>query len=248
MTRFGFNIRTKTGQRVDNIQIMAASMGDAERRLRQMYLKCEIIERREQPVHRPHRGRRHPGRRCAGPHGRVEGQDRHALICCGVQRRAIFGGRVDGSERFDPDQPAPSRARRRNACRQIRPSATPLSDCPQAPSKAKRTIRVKSGQLMVTAAALPAQHRDPRCRPGQADALRPAEGAASPRGPAAARPRARHRPQACGRSHLRRLRPRRRSRARPLSGTRPQRGRCRIRRRGRAMRWRRRCRNSPRTA
>jgi exosome complex RNA-binding protein Csl4 len=51
MTRFGFNIRTKTGQRVDNIQIMAASMGEAERRLRQMYLKCEIIERREQPVH-----------------------------------------------------------------------------------------------------------------------------------------------------------------------------------------------------
>jgi hypothetical protein len=51
MTRFGFNIRTKTGQRVDNIQIMASSIGDAERRLRQMYLKCEIIERREQPVH-----------------------------------------------------------------------------------------------------------------------------------------------------------------------------------------------------
>ena len=51
MTRFGFNIRTQSGQRVDNIQIMAASMDDAERRLRQMYLKCEIIERREQPVH-----------------------------------------------------------------------------------------------------------------------------------------------------------------------------------------------------
>jgi len=51
MIRFGFNIRTKTGQRVDNIQIMAASRLDAERRLRQMYLKCEIIERREQPVH-----------------------------------------------------------------------------------------------------------------------------------------------------------------------------------------------------
>ena len=32
MTRFGFNIRTQTGQRVDNIQIMAASMDDAERR------------------------------------------------------------------------------------------------------------------------------------------------------------------------------------------------------------------------
>ena len=50
MTRFGFNIRTRTGQRVDNIRILAASMVDAERRLRQMYLKCEIIESREQPV------------------------------------------------------------------------------------------------------------------------------------------------------------------------------------------------------
>jgi len=50
MIRFGFKIRTKTGQRVDNIQIMAASMDEAERRLRQMYLKCEIIERREQSV------------------------------------------------------------------------------------------------------------------------------------------------------------------------------------------------------
>jgi len=54
MVRYGFHIRTKTGQRVDNIQIMAASMGDAERRLRQMYLQCEIIECREQAV--PERG------------------------------------------------------------------------------------------------------------------------------------------------------------------------------------------------
>ena len=52
MTRFGFNIRTKAGQRVDNIQIMAATLGDAERRLRQMYVSCEIIERREQSVTR----------------------------------------------------------------------------------------------------------------------------------------------------------------------------------------------------
>jgi hypothetical protein len=50
MVRYGFNIRTKTGQRVDNILILAASLGDAERRLRQMYLQCEIIERREQSV------------------------------------------------------------------------------------------------------------------------------------------------------------------------------------------------------
>jgi hypothetical protein len=50
MVRYGFNIRTKTGQRVDNILILAASLGDAERRLRQMYLQCEIVERREQTV------------------------------------------------------------------------------------------------------------------------------------------------------------------------------------------------------
>jgi hypothetical protein len=50
MVRYGFNIRTKTGQRVDNILILAATVGDAERRLRQMYLQCEIIERREQTV------------------------------------------------------------------------------------------------------------------------------------------------------------------------------------------------------
>lgn len=53
MTRFGFDIRTKTGQRVDNIRILAANLGDAERRLRQMYWHCVIIEIREQSV--PHR-------------------------------------------------------------------------------------------------------------------------------------------------------------------------------------------------
>jgi hypothetical protein len=52
MIRFGFNIRTRTGQRVDNISIMAATQGDAERRLRQMYLHCEIVECREQAVPR----------------------------------------------------------------------------------------------------------------------------------------------------------------------------------------------------
>ena len=52
MIRFGFNIRTRLGQRVDNIQIMAATLDDAERRLRQMYVSCEIIERREHSVQR----------------------------------------------------------------------------------------------------------------------------------------------------------------------------------------------------
>ncbi len=52
MIRYGFNIKTKSGQRVDNIQIMAATQYDAERRLRQMYQHCEIVECREQSVPR----------------------------------------------------------------------------------------------------------------------------------------------------------------------------------------------------
>ena len=52
MIRYSFNIRTRSGQRVDNIHIMASSLLDAERRLRQMYLRCEILERREQSVPR----------------------------------------------------------------------------------------------------------------------------------------------------------------------------------------------------
>ena len=35
MIRYGFNIRTRHGQRVDNILIMAATQDAAERRLRQ---------------------------------------------------------------------------------------------------------------------------------------------------------------------------------------------------------------------
>jgi hypothetical protein len=67
MIRYGFNIRTKSGQRVDNIQIMAANRGDAERRLRQMYVQCEIIERRERSV--PHRVDTHAAAPVAGPAG-----------------------------------------------------------------------------------------------------------------------------------------------------------------------------------
>lgn len=43
MVRFGFSIKTRTGQRVDNICIMAASQAEAERRLRQMYRECQIV-------------------------------------------------------------------------------------------------------------------------------------------------------------------------------------------------------------
>jgi hypothetical protein len=43
MVRFGFSIKTRSGQRVDHIMIMAATQADAERRLRQMYHHCEIV-------------------------------------------------------------------------------------------------------------------------------------------------------------------------------------------------------------
>jgi hypothetical protein len=52
MIRYGFQIRTKTGQPVDNISIVAATQEDAVRRLRQMYHHCEIIDCREQAVPR----------------------------------------------------------------------------------------------------------------------------------------------------------------------------------------------------
>jgi hypothetical protein len=44
MIRYGFNIRTRSGQRVENISIVAQSATDAERRLRQMYDRCQIID------------------------------------------------------------------------------------------------------------------------------------------------------------------------------------------------------------
>jgi hypothetical protein len=52
MVRYGFSIKTRYGQRVENIHIMAGTQGDAERRLRQMYHQCEILECREQSVPR----------------------------------------------------------------------------------------------------------------------------------------------------------------------------------------------------
>ena len=47
MTKYGFNIRTRGGQKVDNIVIMAQDYEQAERRLRQMYNQCEIVKRAE---------------------------------------------------------------------------------------------------------------------------------------------------------------------------------------------------------
>jgi hypothetical protein len=52
MFRFGFSIRTRTGQRVANIYIMAGTQTEAERRLRQMYRECEIVTCKMQNVPR----------------------------------------------------------------------------------------------------------------------------------------------------------------------------------------------------
>jgi hypothetical protein len=52
MTRYGFSIKTRYGQRVENIHIMAGSQDDAERRLRQMYHHCVIVDCQEQSVPR----------------------------------------------------------------------------------------------------------------------------------------------------------------------------------------------------
>jgi hypothetical protein len=63
MTRYGFNLRTRSGQRVENISILAATQEEAERRLRQMYWHCEIL-----------------GCRQAAAPARLEGLDVEAVI------------------------------------------------------------------------------------------------------------------------------------------------------------------------
>ncbi len=47
-TKYGFRIRTKSGAVVDNLLIFGRDEGEAERKLRQMYLGCEILETRAQ--------------------------------------------------------------------------------------------------------------------------------------------------------------------------------------------------------
>ena len=44
MTKYGFRIRTRDGLMVDNLLIHGRDGGDAERKLRQMYHDCEIVE------------------------------------------------------------------------------------------------------------------------------------------------------------------------------------------------------------
>ena len=45
MSKFGFRIRTRHGLIVENLLIQGRDQDEAERKLRQMYLHCEILDR-----------------------------------------------------------------------------------------------------------------------------------------------------------------------------------------------------------
>ncbi len=45
MTKYGFRIRTRVGLVVDNLMIHGRDEAEAERKLRQMYRDCEILQR-----------------------------------------------------------------------------------------------------------------------------------------------------------------------------------------------------------
>lgn len=47
MRKFGFRIRTRGGSVVDNLAIQGRDLGEAERKLRQVYHHCVILETRE---------------------------------------------------------------------------------------------------------------------------------------------------------------------------------------------------------
>jgi hypothetical protein len=44
LQKFSFRIQTRSGLTVENLLIHAADQGEAERRLRQMYMHCKILE------------------------------------------------------------------------------------------------------------------------------------------------------------------------------------------------------------
>ena len=44
MQKFGFRIQTRSGLTVENLTIQAIDQAEAERRLRQIYMHCTIVE------------------------------------------------------------------------------------------------------------------------------------------------------------------------------------------------------------
>jgi hypothetical protein len=55
-TKYGFRIRTRGGATVDNLLIPGKDQLEAERKLRQVYLGCEILETRLPADPRPRSG------------------------------------------------------------------------------------------------------------------------------------------------------------------------------------------------
>lgn len=54
--KYGFRIRTRAGAVVDNLLIFGRDEPDAERKLRQIYLGCEILETKRFLVQAPRSG------------------------------------------------------------------------------------------------------------------------------------------------------------------------------------------------
>ena len=54
--KYGFRIRTRSGAVVDNLLIFGKDEPDAERKLRQIYLGCEILEARRSGIQAPRTG------------------------------------------------------------------------------------------------------------------------------------------------------------------------------------------------
>ena len=44
MIKFGFRIKTRGGMLVDNLQVTARDRAEAERKITQIYHRCEVIE------------------------------------------------------------------------------------------------------------------------------------------------------------------------------------------------------------
>ena len=47
MMKFGLKIRTRSGLPVDNLVVQARDQAEAERKVTQMYMHCEILECRQ---------------------------------------------------------------------------------------------------------------------------------------------------------------------------------------------------------
>ncbi len=54
--KYGFRIRTRSGAVVDNLLIFGRDEPDAERKLRQIYLGCEILEAKRLLIQAPRSG------------------------------------------------------------------------------------------------------------------------------------------------------------------------------------------------